>query len=557
MPKRPLRVALLLVLLGGLVPLKMNLEYGLGEWANDADYYFTIARSVAEGEGLKSNLSLYYQGFKELPHHVTGSPVWPLFLGGIGAVIGMEAAALWVPNALFLLSLVLLYLLGVRLTRAISEGSGAPEGGAASEAGGWLFREDAAINLGHVAVLLFGLNAVYFQFSSVPNNEPLAFSLVFSALLAVDRAARGVSVGWALLAGTLAGLALLTRFQALGVAIAVPLTLGLVAFGAPRARKLVPAALLASLVPFVPWLLYLMSWNSSIGLGEAFGLETQRETPELDVFSHAYFPASLTAFVWDRLQGVLVAFDWRSEESYIAHFGWVAYLVPLILVLVAWRLLRAGPRAWVDVPAGRALAVATVLTGLGMLAPVHAAHMTFVYSWLFGFRHGLPLILLIVPALAYLDSQVCWGRERKRVGSALAGVVVLATLVWNVQAMQVLFARDLRFSLTEGDRQMVKWLEHQSPRPTIVTTQPWMFGAFSRAGYHWTLCRHKPEHTLKLMRLVNADYLLVRKNERDCPFVHGLRPEYLETVLVFGKGTYILKLREEHGGAPSPRPRRR
>ena len=192
-------------------------EFGIwaGEWANDADYYFTIARSVAEGEGLKSNLSLYYQGFKELPHFVTGSPVWPLFLGSIGAVIGMETAALWVPNALYMTSLVLLYLLGVRLTRAISapagENGSAPQ--AAAAAGGWLFREDAVVNLGHVAVLLFASNAVYFQFSSVPNNEPLAFCLVFGALLALERAARGHAIGWALLAGALAGLAVLTRFR--------------------------------------------------------------------------------------------------------------------------------------------------------------------------------------------------------------------------------------------------------------------------------------------------------------------------------------------------------
>ena len=300
-----------------------------------------------------------------------------------------------------------------------------------------------------------------------------------------------------------------------------------------------------------------MSWNDSISLGEVFGLETQRETPELDNFPHAFFPDSLPAFVWDRLQGVLVAFDWRSDESYIAHFGWIAYLVPTVLLLAAWRLLRAGPRSWLDLPAARALPVATVLTGLGMLAPVHAAHMTFVYSWLFGFRHGLPLILLIVPALAYLDSQVRWGAQGRRVGSALATAVVLATLVWNVQAMQTLFERDLKFSLTDGERQMVKWLEHQKPRPSVVTTQPWMFGAFSRAGYHWTLCRHKPEHTLKLLRHAKADYVLVRRHERDCKFVHGLRPKYLETVLVFGKGTYILKLREEHGGAPLPRVRPR
>ena len=97
MSQRLLRIALLLVLLGALVPLKAQLRYGLGKWANDADHYYTLARSVAEGEGLKSNLSLYYQGFKTLTHFVTGSPVWPLLLGAVGAVVGLDNAAYGCP----------------------------------------------------------------------------------------------------------------------------------------------------------------------------------------------------------------------------------------------------------------------------------------------------------------------------------------------------------------------------------------------------------------------------------------------------------------------------
>ena len=225
MSKRVLRIALLLVLLGGVVPLKAQLRYGLGERANDADYYYTIARSVAEGEGLKSNLSLYYQGFKTLPHLVTGSPVWPLLLGAVGAVVGLDIAAVWVPNTLHLLALALLYGLALRLRRGIEVGGG----------GGW-FREQSVVTLGHVAVLLFATNVVFFQFSSVPNNEPLAFCLVFGALLALDRAARECHVGWAVAAGALAGLAVLTRIQALAVAIAVPVVLVGVALSDARAR---------------------------------------------------------------------------------------------------------------------------------------------------------------------------------------------------------------------------------------------------------------------------------------------------------------------------------
>ena len=535
MSKRLLRITLLLVLLGALVPLKAQLRYGLGKRANDADYYYTIARSVAEGEGLKSNLSLYYQGFKTLPHFVTGSPAWPLLLGAVGAVVGLDSAAVWLPNALYMLALALLYGLALRLRRGIEVGGG-----------GWLFRDQSVVTLGHVAVLLFATNVVFFRFSSVPNNEPLALCLVFGALLALDRAARECHVGWAFAAGALAGLAVLTRIQALAVAIAVPATLVGVALSGARARRLAPMALVAALLPFVPWLLYLASWNDAFELTAVLGLETQRETPELDVFRHAFFPKSMAAFVVDRLRGVGVAFDPRSSESYIAPFGWVAYAVPVALLHFAWRLLRSGPATWFKLAPERALPVATVATGIGMLLPVHAAHMTFVFEWLFGFRHGLPLILLIVPALAYLDAHA------RRIGSIVVGVLLLTTLIWNVQAMQNLFDRRLHHGLSAGEKQLVTWLDGQSPRPSVVTTQPWMYGAFSRSGYHWTLCGQSPEQTLKLLRHAGADYVLVRnEKERRCNFVRGLRPKYLRDVRVFGGGIYVLELRDPDTTAPA------
>jgi hypothetical protein len=538
MLKRALPVGILFVILAGFVPLKLNLDYGLGQYANDADYYFTIARSVSEGEGFKSNLSLYYQGFKTLPHHVQVSPAWPVTLGALGAVFGIEAVAIPVPIALYFIDLLLLYFLAQRLRRGIAPGAG------------WLFRDDALLNLGHVAALVFASNVVFFQFSSVPNNEPLAFCLIFGALIATDNAVRKRAAGWAFAAGLLAGLAVLTRFQALAIAIAIPAVMAAVALGDPRARRLAPVALVAVLLPFIPWVIYLASWSDSLSFGAVFGLETQRETPELKPFPHAFFPKSWWAFVVDRTRGVGVAFDWRSPESYVSHFGVLAYAAPLAALHCGWLLARRWRPARLALAPERALPVATVLTGIGMLLPVHAAHMTFVYSWLFGFRHGLPLILLIVPALAYLDAHA------GRAGRAAAALLVLATLLSNAQGMQALFERELKHGLKEGEQMLVAWLDSQRPRPTVVTTEPWKYGAFSRLGYHWILCRHSPEQTLRLLRDVGADYIVVRHRERDCKFIAELVPKTLRRVIAFRNGVYVYGLRDrEFPQAQRARPR--
>lgn len=529
MSQRILPVALLVVLLAGMLPLKLRLDYGLGEWANDADYYYTIARSVAEGEGFKSNLSLYYQGFKTLPHHVTTSPVWPVTLGAVAAVVGLDNAARGLPLLLYLLDVVLLFVLARRLRRAFGD-----------DADGWL-RADAPIGIGLVAAFVLATNVVFFQFSSVPNNEPMAFALFFGALLCVDEAARRTHGGWAFAAGLLAGALLLTRFQALLAAASV---LGVFVWLALRdrgARRLPVFALIGALLPFLPWILYLASWSDAVTLSAVMGQDTQRETPELAPFSHAFFPVSWWGFLLDRLSGVGVAFDWRSRESYVSHFGALAYLVPLALALFGWRWLRAGRGERFALTPERALPVATLLTGVGMLLPVHAAHMTFVYDWLFGFRHGLPLVVLVVLALAYLDAQPGrWWR-------AVAVLAAASVLVTNVANMQWLFERKMRHGLSDGEQQLVDWLATQRSQPTLVTTQPWMFGAFSRAGYHWILCRHKPEQTLALLRHAGADYVVLRRRDDECRFVEGLVGKELVEVLEFKNHVQLFALRERLG----------
>ena len=78
------RHVLLLILLCLLAALKWGYNPGLGRNALDGDYYYQIARHVAEGDGLVTSVSLYHQGFKELPHPINIYPLWPLLLGYSG-----------------------------------------------------------------------------------------------------------------------------------------------------------------------------------------------------------------------------------------------------------------------------------------------------------------------------------------------------------------------------------------------------------------------------------------------------------------------------------------
>jgi hypothetical protein len=529
MAKRLLPYGLLLLLLLAMVPLKARFDYDIGPRVYDGDYFYGIARSVAEGRGLKSNLSLYFQGFQSFPHRVTTSPLWPLALGYTGRVFDLRTAATALPEALYFVDLLLLYFLGYRLWRRI-----------AGDRPGWMFREGWVPDFGHVAVFVLATNVIFFRFSSVPNNEPLAFCFLFSLLIALDRAALHRSVAWAGAAGLLGGLTLLTRVQTLGIVVALPFVLAWVGIGDRRSFRLAAAALLGILVPMIPWVLYLASWTVRLTLPNVLGLDTQRETPALAVFDHTVATPTFWAYVQDRATGLRVAFDPRTRYSYVFHFSALAYAVPLALLHAGQRLMRGKLVVPWGLPARHALPAAALVGGVGMLLPVHHSHSTFAEEWLFGYRHGLPLLFLVLPSLAYLDAHA------SRIWRLAAAGLLAATLVMNAVGMKTLLGKHYTTGLDRTELELVTWLDSRSPRPAVVTTKSFPLAAFSRSGYHWILCNHPPTQTLRLLREAGADYLVVYPRDRGCNFIRGLFPRNLRIVKSFGEtALYVMALRDQ------------
>ena len=102
----------------------------------------------------------------------------------------------------------------------------------------------------------------------------------------------------------------------------------------------------------------------------------------------------------DRLSGLATSFDIFSSNSYVTAFGPAAYLVPLSLVLLLttkmkWRSLcerLSSPNT--------CILVASFLIGVSALLPIHNSHFNWFKEWLFGHRHGLPLIFILIISIA-------------------------------------------------------------------------------------------------------------------------------------------------------------
>jgi len=519
-----------LALLAAAAVLKSGLvvEYG---WGTDGRYYLQLAEHVRDGDGLVSRVSLYHQGFQSWPHRVNQTPLWPTLLGLAARLAPLERLARRLPEALFLLDLVLVYLLGNRLWRRIG---GAPISGVASS---------GAPDFGHVAVLLFALNPVLFRFTSAPYSEALGFGLLFGALLAVDLAVGRRGDGWAAAAGVLAGLALLTRAQMLAFPIVVIAALGLAGRREPRAWRRAALGLFGFGGVFVPWLVYLASWVPDLTPTVALGLVTASETPGLATYQFWVPTASWLDYLADRGAGLVIAFTPGHRWSYFESHGPAAVLVPFAALLAgaAWARRPRVLDAWLQPE--RALVWAFLLAGVGMLAPIHHSHQTvLLFDWLFAHRHGLPFVLLLLPASAFLLASP------RRIVVMLAAGMVLGSAV----AGTVFIRSEARLSpLSDWDRELGQWLDAHALPPVVVTTEPSGLALLSHAYFHWTACDEPAETTRRLLQDAGADYVVVYPWDESCAFLSEAGTE-LVRVREFGGGRIVV-LGKRTGSPPLPR----
>ncbi len=533
-----LRRLLLAAMLCTFGVLKLYYDPGPGSRA-DGFYYTQIAQNLLDGEGYSSRVSLYLQGFTYFPHPVNQPPGWILLLAGSAGLFGMDFAARHVPEALYLLDLLLLYLLANRLRRRLSNGR------SGSTDGGWL-RPDGLPDFGHLAVFLLGANAVFFRFTSLPYTEALAFAFLLGSLLSLDRAAVERSPGWAAAAGVLTALALLTRSQMLPAMIALPGALALVSLRDRRYLGLAGAFAVAFAIPWIPWAAWLSSWLTPLTTTGVLGLATLQETDHLRPFQHAVVTDSLRAYLLDRASGLLVAFHPAHKYSYTSQWG---PLVWLVLITPVWVVVRGLPglRVLFRGPApGRVLPWAMLACAAGMLIPVHMLHGAFFKEWFFGHRHGLPLLLAILPCLAWVDSA---GRGPRIIGTALlAGSVAFMSYRLSDSMTHVFYG----FSAAEAE--LGAWLDEREGHPVMISTRPQRMSSMSqRAYFHWMACRVAPEQMLGMLRKKMADYVMIYESQSGCRFSKfEVRQRYLRLLREFGDEDSQIRVYKLRPKGPPP-----
>ena len=503
-PGRVHAVAWLVAILVVLAGWKLAVMPGDPPYGIDASYYFQIANHVARGHGFVTTVSLYHEGLV-LPSPSQVYPLWPLLLGYAGRVIGIVRAANLLPPLFYCASLVLLYF----LTRAVALRVGRLRLSDSS------YAPDAA----HLVVLLFGVNVSYFGATSHPYTEGLSFTLAFASFLALHRFVSTSATSWAFVAGCAAGLAYLGRSQMIAVAVGTIPVLAIAAWRAARLRRgvIVYAAGAAAMV--LPWILH---------LGRIPGLPfIPRWKSVATVAVPLYFEpgefASTASYFANAFSALANAFSFGSGMSFTRTFGPAALLPPIAAVVVLFAMRRRETRTADD--RERIVVSALIVAALFVFLVLVFFPAAFGLRHLFGWRHGLTHVFLLIPAVPYLFG-------RGRIWRWVTVAVLVVSIALGSRATFLSSRASAQIALHPSEVAAVSWLARHPRPPRVLTTNAQVLGSVSDAHFHWTDCNSPGLTTRGMVERLKIDYVLVYEGEQRCAYVDGIF-EYLRGVQKF------------------------
>jgi hypothetical protein len=502
----PVRMRQLTITVAALLALvlcvaRFRSTIGDGPFGVDGGYYYQVARNFAEGRGFVTSVDLYQQGLRVLPARTNIYPLWPLALATAARISSLQVATEWLPRLLYLASVALLFILMKRLQRAEPA-----------------WNQDFYSPL--LVTALFATNSLFFRATTAPYTEGLGFTLTFLALIALsylDRADASLAVA----SGVLAGAAFLTRSQMLFLIAGMGAALA-ISPASPRQRLVRAMSFAAGAgIAVGAWLAWVATFARPFSLSLLWA--NYHDVAAIPTYQQAIELPNRLAYALDRAAGLLVMFDPWSEYSFVALFGAAAFLLPIAIVIGvdSLRTKRTLPST---------VTLALILAGAGMCGILLLSHQRYYLPWLFGWRHGLALILLLAIAVPYLMNR----------GSRLMQIVtVLLCLVTIIQGTVgiVAIARAPRpRGLRGASAEMIGWINQKAPNATIISTEAQSLAPYTHANFRWIACDTPREVTFRMLTLLDTDLVVVSENEKDCAFHRGLGRQ-LSMVAAFGRGS--------------------
>jgi hypothetical protein len=308
---------LLAAILLPLLWVKFNTNALMVDLGVDGSYYMDVADHVRQGLGLRTEVSLYHQGMIGFPHPTPVYPLWPMLLGWVARFTSLDGAAVWLPTVLYFLSL----LIGYVWAKGLSDRPIFP--------GIWELP-----HAGHLVVVILALNDLYFEHSSKPYTEPMAFVFLFAALIRFRSYFQAPTLLRGLEAGVWLAVLLLIRSQMIVTAAGF--------FGAAGLRLLFPASqesrsraavglggsILGYGLGLLPQILFLRSFIPNAGFRDLLRFDAWQANPRLPILNLLVPTDGLWGWIVDRSQGFALAFSESSSFSFQASCSYYYLALP-------------------------------------------------------------------------------------------------------------------------------------------------------------------------------------------------------------------------------------
>ena len=526
-------------LFAGLVALKLQVNMGVRAWGPDGSLYVEVARNVRDGHGLVSWISMYHAGVEHFPFPTPLYPAWPTLLGLVARVVPLDLAAVWLPTFLFFGAVIL----ARKLALALWPGPLFP----------YLWE---ALDAGHLALLLLGYNALFFEYTSRPYTEGLAF---FTLFLFLARAKGFFAAPTALRAaelGAWAGLLILVRAQMFLVTLALGAVFVWAAVAlAPRARwaRLGAAAAAGWGLALAPQFAHLATFYEPLGLGALLRFEQFRPTPLLAPVKMLIAIDGPVAYALDRARGFVQAYAIDGAFAYRKNFGffqWAPALAAAGVLLAAATLPRADTRAALHraVDALRrpehGHRVLLGLLALGGYFSIHTLHKSYGQEWNFATRHALTVLFLFAWGVVALARGAGPARA--------AAVAIVAISAWHqARDLQTLFETVVEEEAgTRGYRPgLTGWLAAEKARKgslVLVSEQATRLAvALPEVPIHWVWWKTSHADLVAIFEARDADYLLVLNDSPPSAFADD--PAFavrFEEVFADLSGARVYRLRQ-------------
>jgi hypothetical protein len=488
------------VLWAPLVAMKLEALQAVGSFGLDGSYYTDVARQVRDGHGLQSYLSMYHAGFSYFPHPTPIYPVWPLVLGYASRVLPLDVAAVLLPTLCYVGTVALF----AGLARRVRPGPLFP--------GLW-----DAVDAGHLAVLLFGYNALFFEATTKPYTEGLGY-LGLAMLLWRVRAVFGApSVRGGLELGAWCGFLILVRSQMflltlVGAGTGVWALLFLRPFS--RWAAIVGAAVAGWFLVLAPQMVWLSTFVAHPGLDTLLRFEHYHESDVLAPVTMLEPAKSVLRLLQDRAHGFKLAYASTGTYSYENAFGvlhWAPLLWAPFLLVDLVRGLGTGGLARLRAAAADPASGFAVFYGflaLGGFFSIHWLHKSYGAEWNFATRHALTVLFLFGGAVVALAN-------RGGLARLLAVAVLALTMRSTLTGLDAWVEKEVKDDAPQqfwkgGLQEFLREEQRKDPQLVVVMEDPQRYArAMPGIGFHWLWPETRYADVQRMFTELGADYLLV------------------------------------------------